>query len=308
VHKGEGAAHNVRTPEGGRHAGAAASARIVRHGSARAFLSVALPLIERDPAAYGGLVAWARMVERKPGGRAERGMFWTVQNSTGPLAFALQREQGPLVIGDSEPTAAALLAESLAPRHAALPGLMGSFAACEAFARTWRRATGRAHRLRFHLQNYVLGDVPAPAAARGSGRRASASEIDLVVAWLAAFVDEARVPDDKAGLRASAAARIEEGKLWLWHDRVPRAVLGFIRVDETTGRIVSVYTPPEHRGRGYAKALTACVANVLRASGCTRIHLTADRANRVSNALYASVGFVAAGEHYHFDFVAPRRA
>ncbi|MEO5699653.1 MAG: GNAT family N-acetyltransferase [Casimicrobiaceae bacterium] len=281
-------------------------ARVVRHGDPHAFLAAALPLLDRQAAAYGGLIAWARALRKKPRLRTSPGMFWTVEADERVLAFGMQREQGPLVIGDSDPAGSILLAEAIARRHASVPGVLGSLAACEAFASAWEPLSGHAHRLRFRLRNYVLSGPPPRVAAAGRARAATEADLDLVVAWLGAFIDEARVPDDKTGLRASAAVRIAEAKLWLWIDRRPRALLGFMHVDEVTGRIVTVYTPPDFRRRGYARALTAEVATMLRGIGCTRVHLTADSSNRSSNALYASLGFEPAGDHFHFDFVLPR--
>ncbi len=280
--------------------------RVVRHAEARSFLGIALPLLERETEAYGGLVAWARALQKKPGVRATGGMFWTVQEGDVAIAFGIQREHGPLVIGDGEPQALVLLAAAIARREAGLPGVLGSRAACEAFAHAWREHTGNVPRLRFHLRNYALAAPPHAVAVPGSARAAGDADAALVVAWLSAFIDEVRVPDDKSGLPASAAVRIRERKLWIWTDRRPRALVGFVRVDATTGRIVTVYAPPEFRGRGYARALTAAVANLLREAGCTRIHLTADCANAASNALYASLGFRPAGDHFHFDLVPPR--
>lgn len=278
--------------------------RVVRHSDPRSFLSVAQPLLDCEPAAYSGLVAWARALERRPADGVAAALFFTVRDGERAVGFGLQRERGPLVIGNSDPGAAAQLAVTLARRDVEVPGVMGSRAACEAFAASWHARTGHVHRVRFHLVNYVLERAPVlRRAMAGEARAAEAAEAPLLSAWLDAFIDEARLPDDKASVRASVPGRIEEGKLWVWDDHGPRALLGFLRVDRTTGRIASVYTPPRARGRGYAKALTATVAGMLLDAGCTRVFLTADRANPTSNGLYASLGFRMLGEQYHFDFV-----
>ena len=43
----------------------------------------------------------------------------------------------------------------------------------------------------------------------------------------------------------------------------------------------------------------------LRKEGTAAIYLSADMANPVSNRLYLRVGFVPAGDQYHFDFIIP---
>lgn len=281
--------------------------RVVRHVDARNFLAAGGPLLERERAAYGGLIAWTRGLASGRSGRRPAAVFVTAQDARGTTgAVGLQRAHGPLVIGDSEATGAAALASFLADEGVDVPGVIGTFAACESFARAWRRSTGCVHRLRFHLRNYRLGDLqPLYAPVRGLGRPASADDTERIAAWLSAFIDEVRVPDDKSQLRRSTARRIAEGKLWLWVNGVPRALLGFEPMGEDAARIVSVYTPPQERGHGYGKALTAHVSRVLQERGCTDVFLSADLSNAVSNGLYASLGYVPVGDHYHFDLPAP---
>ena len=56
-------------------------------------------------------------------------------------------------------------------------------------------------------------------------------------------------------------------------------------------RIGPVYTPPEHRGKGYAEALTYVVSQDLLARNL-RVVLHTDQANPTSNALYQRLGYV----------------
>jgi predicted GNAT family acetyltransferase len=60
-------------------------------------------------------------------------------------------------------------------------------------------------------------------------------------------------------------------------------------------RIGPVYTPPEHRGRGYAAASVHEVSRQIRDSGA-RACLFTDQANPVSNALYQRLGYVAVAD------------
>jgi predicted GNAT family acetyltransferase len=188
-----------------------------------------------------------------------------------------------------------------------LSGVVGSLAACEAYARAWRRATGRAHALRFHMRDYALTALVPPPPASGFARLAVDDDADSLGEWLVAFLTEARVPDDPQRARSSVPKRIAEGRMWLWDDGGATAMLGAVDVDTTAARIAPVYTPPEHRNRGYASALVAAVARALLDRGKAVVFLTADLANPTSNAIYARLGFRPQGEQYHFDFVTPGR-
>jgi uncharacterized protein len=64
-------------------------------------------------------------------------------------------------------------------------------------------------------------------------------------------------------------------------------------------RVSAVYTPPGHRGRGYASAtVTAVTRDVLRHRRFA--FLNTDAANPVSNALYVRLGYRVVGEQAHW--------
>ena len=84
---------------------------------------------------------------------------------------------------------------------------------------------------------------------------------------------------------------IGAGRLHFWTadgDR-PVSMVGHTRTVAGVTRIGPVWTPPEHRRRGYAAAATAEVAGRLRAHG--EVVLFADRANPTATGVYERIGF-----------------
>ena len=55
-------------------------------------------------------------------------------------------------------------------------------------------------------------------------------------------------------------------------------------------RLGPVYTPPEHRGRGYASSAVAEVSRLILADGA-RACLFTDQANPTSNRIYQQLGY-----------------
>jgi hypothetical protein len=53
-----------------------------------------------------------------------------------------------------------------------------------------------------------------------------------------------------------------------------------------------VYTPPEHRGRGYASTLTASVSQRMVDEGRRFCFLYTDLANHTANKIYRAIGYV----------------
>jgi predicted GNAT family acetyltransferase len=86
--------------------------------------------------------------------------------------------------------------------------------------------------------------------------------------------------------------RIEDDTVWVWEDETGTVVhlTGASRPMFGVSRIGPVYTPPEHRSRGYAGATVAAVSQALLDEGA-RVCLFTDQANPVSNALYERLGF-----------------
>jgi predicted GNAT family acetyltransferase len=67
-----------------------------------------------------------------------------------------------------------------------------------------------------------------------------------------------------------------------------------------TGAIAPVYTPPEHRGRGYAGSVTAAVVDKLFGEGKTAVCLYTDLRNPTSNRCYARIGFTRHCDSWHY--------
>lgn len=55
--------------------------------------------------------------------------------------------------------------------------------------------------------------------------------------------------------------------------------------------MTAVYTPPEHRGHGYAAAVTAEVSRAAREAGAQEVLLFTDLANPTSNGVYRRIGY-----------------
>jgi predicted GNAT family acetyltransferase len=68
-------------------------------------------------------------------------------------------------------------------------------------------------------------------------------------------------------------------------------------------RVGPVYTPPEHRGRGYGSAVTAAVTAERLAAGRRFCFLYTDVENPTSNRIYTRLGYepVCESVDYAFD-------
>lgn len=276
---------------------------VVRHTDPDAFLAAAAPMASRGEASASFFTSWAHAMKRVP--RAGERAYLATWSGGAALGAAIQRDEGPVLIGASDPGAARAFADDLVRDHSGLQGVMGAPAGCDAFAGRWRELTGRGNRLRVRLRQHVLTAVNTVRAAPGASRIAGAADCEWLLDCHLAFIAEVGVPDAPARVREQVPPRVARGDYHVWDDAGPVACVGFNDAAPDFARIAPVYTLPHCRGRGYATSLVAGLARELLARGKTKLFLTTDIANPTSNAIYARIGFRAENDDCALDFVAP---
>jgi predicted GNAT family acetyltransferase len=126
-----------------------------------------------------------------------------------------------------------------------------------------------------------------------------------------AFAEEAlpherREPGD-ANVERALDDRIRGGPgaaLWVWErDDHVVAMAGYVGRTPNGIRVGPVYTPPEHRRRGYATSLVADLSRWLLEQGNRSCYLFTDLANPTSNAIYARIGYRRICDAVEYRFV-----
>lgn len=235
----------------------------------------------------------------------DQGAIALVAMRTPPFALILSL-LAPELAADPDATqeALALVADDVSDRYeGGLPGVNAPVPVSQLFAEEWRRRTGRAARLVVQERAYQLETV-IPASAPGTFRPVNEGDRDLLTQWMAAFAAEA-LPEE--GIDAAVwveryLASPSRGG-FLWEDGVPVTWVGYGNPTAHGIRIGPVYTPPEHRGHGYASACVANTSQRLLESGRTFCFLFTDLANPTANHIYQTVGYnpVNDVDVYEFD-------
>jgi len=197
-----------------------------------------------------------------------------------------------LLLAEVPRRAVAGLVTRLRERGTRLPGVNGEQDVASGFAEGWVAGTSLRARLWVRQRLHVLDQLapPAPAPA-GRARIAERGDLGLVTRWFAAF--HAEVGSHAGDAAAMVRDRIGDGLLWLWQDPEGRPVSLAGRRHAAAGvaRVGPVYTPPEHRRRGYAAAVTAACSQDALDHGAADVVLFTDLANPISNAIYHQLGY-----------------
>ena len=255
-------------------------------GDAAVTLESVGPFLRARPIEHNLLLSLLTQRAEQP----EEGRYWWALSAGEVAAFAFQsptRFRGLLAAPDRECVEA--LAGVMAEEAPDLPGVMAEAATAASFAGHWaeRRAVPvvpvEGQRL------YRLGTVRRPVGVPGGLRRAGAGDRELLVAWAAAFAEE-------TGGHPLAPSHIVDRHLatrgmWIWErDGEPVSVAAAAPPVAGVVRIGYVFTPPEHRRRGFAAACVAAVSERVQGEGAGCILYT-QLQNPTSNAVYRRIGY-----------------
>ncbi len=230
--------------------------------------------------------------------------WWAVvHDASGEVAGVAMRTAPfapyPLFVLPMPDAAALALARAVHERGEEVGGVNGALPAVHVLAGEAARLQGRTAEVWEHTRLFELGELVEPAPVPGRLRVAGPDDVEVCLAWFRAFFDDAAEQAGRSGdadreeyvTREDMLERCASGRVWLWEDGgEPVHMTGFNQPSFGVARVGPVYTPGEHRGRGYASAAVAAVSRMLRERGA-RVCLFTDQANPTSNRIYQALGY-----------------
>lgn len=185
--------------------------------------------------------------------------------------------------------AAGLLADELCREGVAIRGVMACKALCDAFT----AAHGGQFALNTAMDIMVLKELIEPPAVPGRPRPAAEGDVPQIAEWHRAFYREALGEEPPEDVEDRVRDLLARGALCVW-ETPEGELVSVAHTSRKQGRGVSVsgvYTPPEHRGRGYCQNTVAALCREQLNGGCDYCTLFVDKANPVSNRAYRKIGF-----------------
>lgn len=274
---------------------------------ARRYASAALDFLRTNP--IGNTVALGVAVRLGRGSReAQPGDcygWWT--NAAGEVEAAFST-QPPFAVTLSarvpEEAARSLAGAWLESGRARPAAVFGEVETAEIVAADWAQRTGGTYRIspQHEMRLFVFAEPAAPdPAPYGGFRPAALEDLPLLVRWDEAFLTDCGIPLTP-NLEASARARIADRCWLLWTvDGTPVAMANYAPVVAEATRVTGVYTPPEHRGHGYASGITWAATQAALADGAKHVLLHTDLSNPTSNKIYQRMGYRPVHDVTEFD-------
>ena len=260
------------------------------------YAAAVIPFLEAEPCVRN-VPRWIiELARRGTGGWSAPSRFWWFTDDVGVVGAASWSPPYSALVTSMPETAAAILVEELAAHARAtgqvLTGVNGPLPLPRTLADAWSAITGASatdERLMYLHELRHVERVPQPPGER---RPAAVADVETLAGWLAAFNEDVGYPAPHDP-RAAMLGHIQHGVFEVWHlDGTPVSMAGNAVPLAGVVRVTTVYTPPEHRGRGYARRLVAEMsADALTLPGVDRCMLFTVAAAPVPNAIYAQIGY-----------------
>ena len=122
-------------------------------------------------------------------------------------------------------------------------------------------------------------------------RVAREEDFERVLEWGMGFNSDIGVDVPRDRMELMMRSYINEERLFIWEHNEAVSTAGWAGPTPNGVRINFVYTPPEHRGHGYASACVAALSQQLLRSGRQFCFLFTDLANPTSNSIYQKIGY-----------------
>lgn len=219
--------------------------------------------------------------------RPEPGRYWWAVDGGEVVGFAFQ---SPLhmraVVAPAGRRDVDVLVDAIAEDAPDLPGVTGDAATAAAFAGRWAEQRAVPAVPVEGQRIYRLRDLRQPTGVAGTLRLAGDHDRERLAGWARGFLDETGMP----GMADQVLDRHLASGLWVWEAGEPVSMAVASSPTDGVARIGFVYTPPEHRGRGYAGACVAAASARVVAGGATCMLYT-QLHNPTSNAVYRRIGY-----------------
>jgi predicted GNAT family acetyltransferase len=265
-----------------------------RHADATGFLEHAGDFLAAREAEHNLVLGLSSRLEHMPRLYGEPAYLAVIEDDGEVVAAALRTPPHNLVLSEIDrPGAVELFAADVRLAYDALPGVLGPKEQTRQFVAVWEEATGAKGRLEREQRAFRAESVDPPEGVAGNMRSYEDGDFDLAVRWMDAFVDEALGhPEPETSAEFVERRKHDpDGGLVVWEDGETVCMAGFGGRTPNGIRIGPVYTPPEHRRRGYGSALTAALTRQLLGEGRRFCFLFTDLANPTSNRIYQQIGY-----------------
>lgn len=274
--------------------------KCIRHATGQAFLDRAMRWLLQRESENNLIIGIAEQLAVNP---LPNSFLATMEDGDEVVGCAFRTPPYKLGVTSMPDEAAALLGNVIADEYDDAPAVLGPDTTASIVAAVIADRKGKQVSQGMMQRIYELHHVDFPEnPPAGRLRLAQQSDAELVTRWLDDFAKETNHgPGD---MRNYAASHITNKTMFFWDvgGEVRTVALWAGRTPNGV-RIGFVYTPAEHRGKGYASACVAGASQRALDSGCSFCCLYTDLSNGTSNRIYQNIGYRPVADVMDFNLV-----
>ena len=279
--------------------------KVTRYPDAATFLAVVEAPLLKDEAKNNLILSIAERVGAGTQFGEQDPLFLSIEDEGVLVATAMRTPPFNAIVHceDGHPDAIEVLVDHLLEFDPELPGANGEATVVSAFSKIWSTKKSVAAKKAMSQRVYCLREVVRPEGVPGAMRWATRDDLEVVIEWIDAFREEAIPDDPKVSARKVAERFLASGKLAIWNRNGPVSIAGSSRGTKNSATVSFVYTPPEHRGNGYASACVATLSQALLDEGKHFCILFTDLSNPTSNKIYQNIGYCPVADFAMYTFI-----
>ena len=188
-----------------------------------------------------------------------------------------------------------------------ISGVIGPTAEAQAFSEGWVGGMlDVSANISMRLRLFEARSVANLPLSPGKLRLARPEDHPLMARWMADYSKEVGKPVSFDIAKNWTEKLIQNQRLHVWDIEGPVSIACADRSTRNGIAIFGVYTPPEHRNKGYATSSVLLLTKKLLTDRYSFCCLYTDLSNPTSNSIYAKIGYVPVGDALAFDFQSNR--
>ncbi|MFT5763142.1 MAG: putative GNAT family acetyltransferase, partial [Saprospiraceae bacterium] len=278
--------------------------RVKKYHSINDFFEENLSFLEQQEAANNLLIGIPLSMLGEKEKESPPNLFAVLKNQKVVFSCVQTSPKNFMIYGESSVDAEVFdaLIPVLYKNNIKAEGVIGPKNLALAFAKAWKKETGQDWTINFQQLVYQLDEVKELKSSKGSLRKATIEDLPLMGQWFIDFSKEAMNQVDDAATKIIAKEKIESETLYLWEDKAPVSMAAVARPTKNGITVNYVYTPPGHRGKGYASNCVSVMSKLMlkRYKFCC---LFTDMANPTSNRIYQQIGYYPIAEFRVLGFL-----
>ena len=196
------------------------------------------------------------------------------------------------------------LVDYLRENDVRIPGIVGPAVEAQTFSDCWIEGRiGVSAKLNKRMRVFEARTVANLPLSPGEMRFADMDDHSLMARWIVGLSEAIGEPVSLESAKSRAKKLIKDQELYVWDNGGPVSIAGVSRPMRNGTTIGLVYTPPEHRGKGYATSCVLLLTKKLLSDGYSFCSLYTDLSNPTSNSIYTKIGYVPVGDALELDFL-----